>query len=83
MKVGDKVYCFKTINLNIKGTYYTILELTGNGILLTTDDDPTKTLNSNRHFFIHTQIDHWSKFSDHFNELRIERKMKLNKLFSL
>jgi len=83
MKVGDKVYCHKEIGLNNKGSYYDIISLYDNRITITTELDPNRELNNWRLFYIHTQIDQWSKFSDHFITINEQRKQKLKKIKSL
>jgi len=83
MKVGDKVLCIKTAGLNEKNSYYTIREVNFNRIIVTTDDDPNKNFNSERHYFLHTKIQEYKKFSDHFITLKELRKEKIKKLNSI
>lgn len=80
MKVGDKLFCYNTIELNKKNHYYTIISLSKNRVEVTTEIDPEGTLLSFRKFYINKQIDHWSRFKDHFITLKKVRKIKLKKL---
>ena len=81
MKVNDKILCNNSNESNIKDEFYKILDIKENEITVTIEKN--RYINGiqviSRGYFIHTKIEMWSKFDDHFS-LKYSRKLKLLKL---